>query len=508
MNDRSAQVFLVGAGPGHPGLLTLRAVECLARADLVLYDKLVPEPLLKHAPSTAERVCVTDLPGSHPERWPHVHARMIAAAQKGKCVVRLKGGDPCLFGRGGEEAQALHEAGIRYEIVPGVTAGLAAAFAGIPLTHRFHASAVAFVTGHEDPTKPDSHVDWSVLARFSGTLVIYMAIARLPEIVQALLRHGKEPSMPTVAIQNVGTGMQRTVEAPLAHLADAVRQADLHAPAIVIIGEVVALRRQLAWFERRPLFGKRVLVARPEARAEPLIRRLEELGATVHPLPALEIREPADWGPVDVALRRLSEYQWLVFTSVNGVHAFIRRLTSLGMDLRAVGGLKFAAIGSMTADALRNYHLRADVVPARFRSEELADALKGCVAGRRVLLARADRGRDVLREELARVCTVDQIAVYSQVDAVSGGGGAELVQNGKLDYVTLTSSNIARAWIGALDEQARERIDAGSTQIVSISPLTSSTIRELGLPVAAEAAEYTSEGVVEALVELAAREPR
>jgi uroporphyrinogen III methyltransferase/synthase len=497
-------VYLVGAGPGHPGLLTLRAVECLARADVVLYDKLVPPALLEHASAAARRICVTDLAPCHAERYPHIHRTMIEAARAGKCVVRLKGGDPFLFGRGGEEAEALRQAGIPFEVVPGVTSGLAAsACAGIPLTHRLHASAVALVTGHENPGKPHSTVDWPLLARFSGTLVIYMGVSHLAGIVQLLIGHGKAAETPAAVIHWGTTGDQRTVEAPLGDLPGAVQAAGLTSPAIIVIGSVVTLRSQLAWFEQRPLFGKRVLVTRPRRQAADLVHRLEELGAIAHGLPAVEIVPLRDWSAVDQALARLGEYHWLVFTSANGVEAFVGRVRETGRDLRALGRLRLAAIGPATAEALRRYYLEPDLVPAEYRSESLAAALKEQVAGQRVLLARADRGREVLREELARVANVDQVAVYSQVDALPGDSEPlNCLRRGEIDYVTVTSSNIARALVRSLDEHCRARILAGEVKLVSISPVTSAAIRELGLPVAGEAMEYTAEGVAEAIVGL------
>jgi uroporphyrinogen III methyltransferase/synthase len=502
MADVVPTVCLVGAGPGHPGLLTLRAVECLAQAELVLYDQLVPPRLLDHAPASAVRVCVAELPGCHPERWPHIHAAMIEAARKGQRVVRLKGGDPFLFGRGAEEAEALLQAGIPFEIVPGVTSGLAAAAcAGIPLTHRLHASAVALVTGHENPSKTESAIDWGLMARFPGTLVIYMGMARLPQIVQALLEQGKVPTTPAAVVRWGTTGDQQTVEASLSDLPEAVRTAGLKAPAIIVIGPVVSLRRQLAWFEKRPLFGKHVLVARPRHQAGELARRLEQLGAVAHILPAVEVREPADWRPTDQALACLGDYDWLVFTSANGVHALVGRLRHLGRDLRLLGHIKLAAIGPATAEALRSYYLEPDLIPPLFRSESLADALKDQVAGRRVLLARADRGREVLREELTAVAVVDQVAVYSQVDAeLEGSEVLERLRQGQIGYVALTSPNIARVLLGTLDAAARARVEAGEIHLVSISPVTSASVRELGLPVAAEATEYTTAGVVQALL--------
>jgi uroporphyrinogen III methyltransferase/synthase len=487
-------------------LITVRAVECLGRADLVVYDRLVPPRLLDYAPAAAERLCVTALAGRHADRSELVPQALIDAARQGRCVVRLKGGDPFVFGRGGEEAEALRQAGIPYEIVPGVTSGLAAAAcAGIPLTHRHHASGVALLAGHEDGAKAASAVDWANLANFPGTLVVYMGLSRLPVIVQELLTHGKPADTPAAAIHWGTTGEQRTVEAPLAELPGAVAAAGLTSPTVVVIGPVVALRQRLAWFESRPLFGKRILVTRPRHQAAGFVSRLEELGATVLVWPVVEIREPADWGPADRALANLSSYQWLVFTSANGVHAVVRRLRQLGRDLRALGGLRLAAIGPGTAEALRGYWLEPDVVPAEYRSEALAAALCEPVRGQRVLLARADRGRDVLREELAAVAEVEQVAVYSQVDAAAVAEVLECLRRGEIDYITLTSSNIARGLVRVLDETGRGRIVTGQVQLVSISPVTSAAVRELGLPVAAEATVYTMEGLVAALVALAAR---
>jgi uroporphyrinogen III methyltransferase/synthase len=502
-------VYLVGAGPGCPSLLTVRAVECLARAELVVYDKLVPPRLLEYAPATAARVCVTELGDCHSQRHPHVHRALIEAAGAGKCVVRLKGGDPFLFGRGGEEAEALRQAGVPFEVVPGVTAGLAAAAcAGIPLTHRLHASAVALVTGHENPHKPHSAVDWSVLARFPGTLVVYMGVSHLARIARLLQENGKPPDTPAAVIQWGTTGEQQTVAAPLADLPAAVQAAGLAAPAIIVVGPVVDLRRRLAWFEQRPLFGKRVVVTRPRGQAGDLVRRLEELGAVTHLLPVLDILPPPDWSAVDRCLAGLAEYDWLVFTSANGVHALLGRLRAIGRDLRALGPVRLAAIGPATAEALRGYHLEPDLVPPAYRSEELAAALKERVGGGGVLLARADRGRELLREELAKVARVDQVAVYSQADAAQADPAVlDCLRRGEIDYVTLTSANVARSFARLLDEPCRRRILSGETALVTISPVTSAAVRELGLPVGAEATTFTAAGLVEALVRLAGNGP-
>lgn len=499
-------VFLIGAGPGHPGLLTLRGAECLRQADLVLYDKLVSPLLLEHAPAHAEKRCVIELAPHHDERMVPIHEAMIAAARAGRRVVRLKGGDPYVFGRGAEEGEVLRQAGIPFEVVPGVTAALgAAAFAGISLTHRAVASAVALVTGHENPHKPESVLDWNALARFPGTLVIYMGMSRLDRIVPALLAGGKPGDTPAAAVQCATLGQQRTVVATLSELPRTVRDEGLAAPALVFIGPVVALREQLDWFSQRPLFGKRVLVTRPRHQAGAMVERLVELGAVPFVLPTVEIRPPADWSAVDRAIGLIDHFDWLVFTSANGVDAFLSRLEALGRDLRVLGRLQIAAIGPKTAAALGHWHLRADLVPARYQSEDLATTLLAEIKpGQRVLLARADRGRELLREQLAAACTVEQIAVYCQIDAVDSDDEIlNALRRGEIEFVTLTSGNIARALLERLDATCKRRIETGEIKLVSISPVTSAEIVRLGFVVAAEAKSATSEGVIDAMVKLA-----
>jgi uroporphyrinogen III methyltransferase/synthase len=506
------RVFLVGAGPGSPGLLTVRAAEVLARADLVVYDQLVPERLLELAPASARKVCVRDLPGQHPDKYPHIHKLLIDSARSGQVVVRLKGGDPLIFGRGGEEAEALRGAGIAYEIVPGVTSALAAgAYLEIPLTHRHHASALALVTGHELPNKSGNRLDWKALAAFPGTLAIYMGIARLPLIVAELIRHGKSPDTPAAIVERVSWGEQRSIYSRLADLEETRRNAGLEAPGLILIGEAVAQRATSPWFESRPLFGERVLVTRPAHQAEGMVRKLEALGAVVSRLSAIEIREPADLRPLDRALGQLrsGKWDWLVFTSANGVHAVLRRLGALDRDARDLGAVKLAAIGPKTADALRAYHLRADVVPeVEFSSEGLARALGPVVSGQRVLLARANRGRQLLRDELAsRAAQFEQVVAYDQVDAVDPNPTAlDGLRRGEIRYVTLPSANIARAVLQTFDETIRGRIERGEVHLVAISPETGGAIRERGYRVAAEAAVYTEDGLIDAVVRLARRQ--
>jgi len=506
--SHSPRVFLVGAGPGDPGLLTLRAAEVLAKADLVLFDQLVPRRILDFANPNAEVICVRDLPGQHPDKYPHIHTMLIDVARSGRTVVRLKGGDPLIFGRGGEEAESLRNAGVEYEIVPGVTAALAAAaYLDIPLTHRNHTSAVALITGHELPQKQGNRIDWENLSKFPGTLAIYMGIARLPILIAELIRFGKDPDTPAAIIERASTGEMRSVTARLADLEGVRRAAGLEAPGLILIGEAVRHRLPTSWFERRPLFGRRVLVTRPRHQAEEMVRKLELLGAVPHLLPTMEIREPSDFAPLDAALDRLREkgWDWLVFTSANGVNGFLKRLFARGQDLRALGDVLIAAIGPKTAEALHRFHLNADVVPdSTYSSEGLVDALAEQVRGKRVLLARADRGRDLLREELSKVAHVEQVVTYEQVDKVDTTADAfAALRRGEIEFITLTSSNIARALLAAFDDTMRGRVQRGDVKLVAISPETGKAIHAGGLPVAAEATTFTTDGVIDAVVKLA-----
>ena len=507
--ETTPNVFLVGAGPGSPGLVTLRAAEVLAQSDLVVYDQLVPERLLELAPATARKICVRDLPGQHPDKYPHLYQLLIEAAREGKTVVRLKGGDPLIFGRGGEEAEALRSAGVVYEIVPGVTAALAAgAYLEIPLTHRNYASAIALVTGHEPVNKAGNKLDWKALAMFPGTLAVYMGIAKLPAIVGELIKHGKDPETPAAIVERASCGEQRTIYATVSTLEAARRSAGLEAPGLILIGEAIAHRPQRPWSEARPLFGQRVLVTRPVHQAAEMVHKLELLGAVVTKLSAIEIREPADFAPLDNALEQLRTrmWDWLIFTSANGVDALFRRLEALGRDLRDLGQVKLGAIGPKTAATLRKYHLKADIVPeTTFSSEGLATALHAHVAGQRVLLARANRGRELLKEELSKIASrVEQVCVYEQVDVITPDPGAmDALRRGEIKFVPLPSSNIARGILGVCDETIRGRIERGEIRLIAISPETGNAIREMGFPVAAVAEVFTEDGLIAAIVGLA-----
>lgn len=497
------KVYLVGAGPGDPGLITLRGLECLSLADLILYDGLVNPLILRHSAAEAERTCRAETPDGRNLRQHEINERLIAAAREGKTVVRLKGGDPFVFGRGGEEAAALAAAGIPFEIVPGVTAAVAAsAYAGISLTHRDFASAVAFITGHEDPQKEGSALDYPALARFPGTLVFYMGLHRLEAIAASLLRAGKAAETPAAVISRGTTPLQRTVTGTLGEIAETARRAGLHAPSMIIIGDCVRQREQIAWFERRPLFGRRIGILRPMEQSGPQIARLLELGAQPVLMPTIRIEPPADWTAVDAAIERLGEFDWIIFTSANGVKSLFGRLWETGGDARQLAGAKIAAIGEGTAAALADERLHADLVPPEFRAESLAAALAPRVSGRPVLWVRASRGRDVIPMELrAAGARLDEVVVYQNLDVEQlDPTVVAAMEQGELDWVCLSSPSIARAFSRLLTPAAREQV-GGRIRVASISPVTSAAAREAGLPVHAEAVIHTWEGIFAAIVE-------
>ncbi|MBA3311936.1 MAG: uroporphyrinogen-III C-methyltransferase [Planctomycetota bacterium] len=500
---RTGTVYLVGAGPGDPGLLTLRGRECLEAADVVLYDGLVSPLLLRHTQATCERTSRAAGPNGKRIEQAEINARLIAAAKAGKTVVRLKGGDPFLFGRGSEEAAALAAEGIPFEVVPGVTAAIAAAtYAGLSLTHREIASSVAFITGHEHPAKPGSSLDYEALARFPGTLVFYMGLHRLGAIAAALIAAGKKAETPACVVSRATTPLQRTVEGALGDLAALVRDADLHAPSLIVVGECVRQRQDIAWFEHKPLLGKRVGVTRPEHQADGVVDALLKLGAQPVLMPLVEILPPEDWAAVDRAIAALPDYDWHVFTSANGVDGFLGRLWERGDDLRTLAGSRIAAIGPATVERLRAFHLRADVVPHEYRAEGLVEALRPLVAGQRVLWAGADRGRDVLQVGLeAAGATVEKIVVYRSCDASSlAPDVSDLLTRGELDWVGLSSPSIARRFAELLPADAKCHLGT-RVRLAAISPVTAEAAREAGLPIAAEAQDFTWNGVLRAILQ-------
>jgi uroporphyrinogen III methyltransferase / synthase len=498
---RPGKVYLVGAGPGDPGLLTIRGLECLRAADLVLYDGLVNPLILRFASGAIERTHRGGT-GDSLTVQESINRRMIDEARAGKTVVRLKGGDPYIFGRGSEEAAALADAQIDFEVVPGVTAAVAAGeYAGLSFTHRQYASAVAFITGHEDPTKEASRLDYAALARFPGTLVFYMALHRLEELAADLIRAGMSGATPACLISSATNPGQTTVVAPLCDLPAASRQAAVRPPSVIVIGECVTRRDNIAWFEKRPLFGKRIGITRPVAQTASVTDRVLRLGAEPVLLPTIDILPPADWAPVDAAIRRISKFDWLVFTSVNGVESFLSRIWEAGGDARVLGQLKVAAIGPSTGEALRPFGLRPDVVPAEFRAESLADALSPHVESKRVLWPRADRGRDVLPQRLSQAgATVEEVVVYRNVDVTTLPPlELERIERGELDWIGLGSPSIVESLASLCTPTARAQLGR-RTRLASISPVTSARARELGLEIATEATSYTWDGILDAVM--------
>jgi uroporphyrinogen III methyltransferase / synthase len=496
MTIRPGVVYLVGAGPGEPGLMTARSLELIAAADSIFYDRLIPPGALAGARDDAELVYVGKRPGIPSVPQEEIGERLVEAARAGRGVVRLKGGDPFVFGRGGEEGEALREAGVEFEVVPGVTAGVAAtAYAGIPVTHRDDASAVAFVTGHEDPDKPESALDWDALARFPGTLVFYMGVRRLPENAAALIEAGRDPAEPAAAIEKGTMDGQRTVVATLGTIAEAVEREGVGAPALIVVGAVAARREQLGWLERRPLHGRRVVVTRARAQASALAATLRNLGAEFVELPAIRIEPRLSGTEVRDAVAGIGDYSLVCLTSPNGVRLLFEALAEVGLDARALAGAAVAAIGPGTARALAEHGIAADVVPERFVAEALVEALAGIeVEGRRVLVARAAEARDVLPDALReRGAEVDVVALYETVreepdpDAVEAARGA--------DYVSFTSSST----VANLTEALGDRFPAGA-RVVSIGPVTSEAARAAGLRVDVEAERHDVDGLIAALL--------
>ncbi len=487
------KVSLVGAGPGDPELLTLRGRALLGRADVVFYDNLAAPAALGYAADGAERIYVGKKRAEQPYSQQQINELLIGEARKGRNVVRLKGGDPYIFGRGGEEALALAAAGIPFEVVPGVTSAVgAAAYAGIPLTHRDHTQAVTFVTGHQ----ADS-LDWDSLAG-RQTLVVFMGLTSAAEIASRLLQAGRSAETPAAAVRWCTRGDQQTVAATLGDLPERIAESRLKPPALVIIGEVVGLRRSVNWFEKLPLFGQSIVVTRAAEQAGGFARRLRALGAHTIEIPTIAFEPPTSFEAVDRAIEKLDSYDWLAFTSANGARGFIDRLDASARDLRSLRA-RLCAIGPATAEALAGLHLKVDLTPEEFVAESVAEAFRGRrMEGKRVLLPRAEEAREFLPEALRGLgAHVDVAPVYRTVLPPESRRAAARVWDGAQapDWVTVTSSSTAAnlAEIAPLDRLRASRI-------ASIGPITSRTARGLGLSVAVEASPHTADGLIDAIV--------
>ncbi len=498
------KVSLVGGGPGDPGLMTVKGLSCLREADCVIYDHLVPVKLLEHVPEGAERIYVGKEAGHHSLSQEEINALLIERARQGQRVVRLKGGDPFVFGRGGEEGEALAEAGVPFEVVPGVTSAVAVpAYAGIPVTHRGLASSVAILTGHEEPGKEDSSIQWSKLATGVDTLVFLMGVGNLPSIVESLIDSGRSSETPCAAIRWGTTGEQLTLTATLGTIHDAVEKAGLTAPAILVVGDVVTLRDRLNWFESMPLFGKRIIVTRAKAQASTFASRLEAAGAHVIECPAIQIEPPEGWEVVDQAIERLSSFAWIIFTSGNGVRAFLGRLRECGRDLRALAPARLAAIGPETAQECRRSGLDPDLVPEEYRAEGLIESLRPHVRpGIEILIPRASEARDVLPLALESLgVRVTAAPVYRTVPSKEGADRArEFLAQKAVDLVTFTSSSTVRNFMALFEPGERGELLRGVT-VAAIGPVTAETAAEYGLDTAIMPATYTIPALAQAIIE-------
>lgn len=501
------KVYLVGAGPGDPGLITVRGRYLLEKAEVVVYDYLASRKLLKHVPRDAELIYAGKKGGAkHTHSQEEINQMLVDHALAGKVVVRLKGGDPFIFGRGGEELEKLFAARVPFEVVPGVTSATAAAtYAGIPITHRNYTASVAFLTGHEDPAKKDSNIDWSKLATGAGTIVVYMGIKNLPVIVDNLLKYGRDPQTPVAVVRWASTPEQRTVVGTLETITEVVAEAGIRPPSLIIVGEVVRLRETIDWFEKRPLFGKKVVVTRTRDQASQLIADLEEQGADCFECSTIDIRPVDNYEVFDAELERIKEYHWILFSSLNGVTHFFERVYAKGMDARDLKGPGIAVVGKSTADLLLKYGIKANLIPEVFTSEGLVESMLDMgVEGRNILIPRAEKGREILPETLRGAGAQVTIApVYKNV--MPAGRKEELrqeLESGHVDMVTFTSSSTVRNFLTMLEAVNEEELKTllKDVKIAAIGPITAKTVTDNGLVVDVQPEEHTIEAMVHAIV--------
>jgi uroporphyrinogen III methyltransferase/synthase len=489
-------------------LFTLRGKAILERADCVIYDFLANEELLRFARAECEKIYVGKRGGAHTMSQTEINELLVHKAREGGVVARLKGGDPFIFGRGGEEAEALVKAGVPFEVVPGISSGYAApAYAGIPVTHRDFTSGVAFITGHEDPTKAETALDWSKIATGLGTLVFFMGVKNLPEITHALIEHGRDPRTPVAVIRWGTRAEQQVVTGTLADIVS--KAAGMSPPAITVVGEVVSLREHLNWFERLPLFGKRIAITRSREQANVLREALAELGAQVVEIPTIEIRPPASWEPLDQAIQHLEEFHYLLVTSANGVRSFLARLKASGRDVRDLKGLTIGAIGPATAAEFARTGISVDFVPEDYRAEGLLTTLRSHnLKGKSFLIPRAKVARDILPQELRKLgAHVKVVEAYETVAREFPPGELERLLTPLPDVITFTSSSTASNFAKLFHGRKLEEVLRG-VAVVSIGPITSDTLRKLGFSVSVEARESTIPGLVRAIQDYFGRQVR
>ncbi len=498
---KKGKVYLIGAGPGDPGLITLKGIRCLKKADVVIYDHLVSEEILAHAEATVRMIYAGKEGGKHTLTQDQINRCLVEEADKGLIVARLKGGDPFIFGRGGEEVEILARRGIPFEIVPGVTSAIAVpAYAGIPLTHRSHSSTVAFITGHEDPKKDESHIDWKSLSGIE-TLVFLMGVKNLPHITASLIAAGKPPETPAALIRWGTTAEQETLTGTLADLAERAREKAFKPPSILVVGSVVSLRSLLNWFEIKPLFGKGIVITRPEAQTEEFLELLHAEGARTYLFPTISISPPEDFHDLDRAIEHIETYHWLIFTSANAVRFFFQRLGESKRDLRDLKGLRIGAIGPTTAREIERYGIPVDLIPETFTSEGIVAAFRDQdIKGKNVLIPRAEKARDVLPKGLTVAgARVDCVTAYRTIS--SGRKKSELdgwIKEGLVDVITFTSPSTVENFIKIM---GADYPLPPAVRIACIGPVTAEATRKAGLTVDILQERYTVPALVQTLAE-------
>lgn len=498
------RVYILGVGPGDYKLITLKAIECISKADVIVYDRLVSTKILGFAKEDAELVYVGKMPDCHTVSQDGINEILVKKALEGKTVARVKGGDPFVFGRGGEEAEALYENGIEFEIIPGVTSAIAVpAYAGIPVTHRDFCSSLHIITGHERPDKTGSSIDYEALAKTEGTLVFLMGVKNLPEISARLIDCGKDKKTPAAVIEKGTTGEQRIVTGTLENIAGKVTEAGMASPAVTVIGKVVELREKISWFRKGQLAGKRVIVTRAREQSSKLVEKIEELGGEALEFPTIKIADPLTFEQFDEALENLKRFKWLVFTSVNGVKAFFHRMRVKGIDIRVLFGIKLCAIGEATAEELKKIGLHIEYMPEKYTTGDLVEGLMRRIEeGEKVLLARAELGSEELPDGFTRNhIDFADIAVYRTIpDRIDKEEIMSLIEEGKVDYITFTSSSTVNNFLAVIGNKNIEKLSEIKT--VCIGPITAKTALDAGLTVYATAGEHTINGLVDKLIEI------
>ncbi len=498
---KKGKVYLTGAGPGAKDLISLKAIEKIKIADVIIYDYLANNKFLDFAKKDAEIIYVGKQGGCHTLKQEEINKLIIQKAKEGKNVVRLKGGDPYIFGRGGEEAEELVEENIEFEVIPGITAASAAtAYAGIPLTHRDFTASVAFITGHEREDSEYSKIHWDKIATGIGTIVFYMGVKNLPYIVEKLIENGRAPETPVALIRWGTMPYQETVTGTLSNIVDIVKEKNLKPPAIIVVGEVVKLREKLRWFDTKPLFGKKIIVTRAREQASTLVEILEEEGAYVIEFPTIEIVEPEDYSELDKAIKNIKTYDWLIFTSVNGVKFFLNRLKYHKKDVRVLDGINICAIGPKTAETFEKFGIIPDFIPEKYQAEYIIEGLEKIgINGKKFLLPRAKVAREILPKKIRELGgNIDVVTVYeTKMPDTKKDEVIDMLKNNEIDYITFTSSSTVKNFI----EMIENKIELlKNVKLVSIGPITSDTIKSFELTPSIEAKKYTIEGLKEAIL--------